>query len=198
MVNGTHHTRFSVRTMVQVALFACCAYILMFLSFPIIPFVSYMKLDFSEVVILLAMVILGPTEAILVSAIEALLYFVTTGVDIPNLIGVGTAFIAALAFMLPIYWTAKALKNQTFLRRAIVSVLVGTLTLTVVMALANWLVITPLYLNVLHMSIGMPLSKLVLLGVIPFNLLKGVIIGIVFIFMMQRMNGWIATHRNQF
>ncbi|WP_203641122.1 ECF transporter S component [Levilactobacillus andaensis] len=191
MENSRHGL--SVRAMVEMALFAGVAYVLMFVSLPIIPIVPYMKLDLSDLVVLLGMSLFGPAGAVLIAAVKELLYFVTTGLDIVNFIGVLTAFIADLALVLPISAVLKH-HHQPTLKRQIVAVIVGTLTLTVVLSLANWWVITPLYLKVWGMSLGLPVNKLILLGVIPFNLIKGIVLGILFILLSRRMAPWLAKH----
>ncbi|GEO68391.1 ECF transporter S component [Levilactobacillus acidifarinae] len=183
-----------VRAMVEMALFAGVAYVLMFISIPIIPIVPYMKLDLSDLVVLLGMSIFGAGGAILIAAVKELLYFVSTGLDIVNFIGVLTAFVADLAFILPI---SAVLKDRPrTLSRQVVAVIVGTISLTLVLSLANWWVITPLYLKVWGMSLGLPVNKLILLGVIPFNLIKGIVLGILFILLNRRLGGWLARHQN--
>jgi len=182
----------SVRAMVEMALFAGISYVLMFVALPIVPIVPYMKLDLSDLVVLIGMSVFGLGGAILIAAVKELLYFVTTGMDVVNLIGVMTAFIADLALIVPISLVLK--RRNPSLTRQIVAVVLGTLSLTVVLSLGNWLVITPLYLKVLNISIGLPVSKLVLLGVIPFNLIKGVVLGILFILLTRRMAPWLAKH----
>ncbi|WP_143463513.1 ECF transporter S component [Levilactobacillus enshiensis] len=191
MENSRHGL--SVRAMVEMALFAGVAYVLMFVSLPIIPIVPYMKLDLSDLVVLLGMSLFGPAGAVLIAAVKELLYFVTTGLDIVNFIGILTAFIADLALVLPISAVLKQHHNPT-LKRQISAVIVGTLTLTLVLSLANWWVITPLYLKVWGMSLGLPVNKLILLGVIPFNLIKGIVLGILFILLSRRMAPWLAKH----
>ncbi|MFC6207841.1 MULTISPECIES: ECF transporter S component [Levilactobacillus] len=182
----------SVRAMVEMALFAGISYVLMFVALPIVPIVPYMKLDLSDLVVLIGMSVFGLGGAILIAAVKELLYFVTTGMDVVNLIGVMTAFIADLALIVPISLVLK--RRNPSLTRQILAVVLGTLSLTVVLSLGNWLVITPLYLKVLNISIGLPVSKLVLLGVIPFNLIKGVVLGILFILLTRRMAPWLAKH----
>lgn len=44
------------------------------------------------------------------------------------------------------------------------------------------------------MKLSLPLSKLVLFGVVPFNLIKGVLVGTVFWLLFSRMRFWIADH----
>ncbi|MDT6980548.1 ECF transporter S component [Levilactobacillus zymae] len=183
-----------VRAMVEMALFAGVAYVLMFISIPIIPIVPYMKLDLSDLVVLLGMSIFGAGGAVLIAAVKELLYFVSTGMDIVNFIGVLTAFIADLAFVLPINALLKG-KPHT-LSRQIVAVIGGTVSLTVVLSLANWWIITPLYLKVWGMSLGLPVNQLILLGVIPFNLVKGIVLGVLFILVNRRLGDWLARHQN--
>lgn len=183
----------SVRSMVEMALFAGVAYVLMFVSLPIIPIVPYMKLDLSDLVVLVGMGLFGPGGAILIAAVKELLYFVSTGLDVVNFIGILTAFIADVAYILPIHWVLKG--HPTKLSRQVGAILVGTASLTVILSLANWGVITPLYLKVWGMSLGLPVNQLILLGVIPFNLIKGLVLGGLYILLSRRMSGWIAKHR---
>jgi riboflavin transporter FmnP len=182
----------AVRSMVEMALFSGVAFVLMFISVPIIPLVPYMKLDLSDLVVLLGMSLFGPGGAILIAAVKELLYLVATGLDIVNFIGVLTAFIADLALVLPIGALLK--RPMPSLKRQVLAVITGTLSLTIILSLANWWVITPLYLKVWHMSLGLPVNQLILLGVIPFNLIKGIVLGSLFIILSRRMAPWIAKH----
>ncbi|MFD1549202.1 ECF transporter S component [Levilactobacillus fuyuanensis] len=186
------HKGLSVRAMVEMALFAGVSYILMFVSIPIIPIVPYMKLDLSDLVVLIGLGVFGPAGAITIAAIKELLYFVTTGLDIVNFIGVLTAFIADLALVLPI--SAVLRRHEWTFKRQVVAVIVGTLSLTIVLSLANWWVITPLYLKVWGMSLGLPVNKLILFGVIPFNLIKGIVLGVLFILLNRRMAPGLRKH----
>ncbi|ABJ63915.1 Predicted membrane protein [Levilactobacillus brevis ATCC 367] len=190
MENSRHGL--AVRSMEEMALFSGVAFVLMFISVPIIPLVPYMKLDLSDLVVLLGMSLFGPGGAILIAAVKELLYLVATGLDIVNFIGVLTAFIADLALVLPIGALLK--RPMPSLKRQVLAVITGTLSLTIILSLANWWVITPLYLKVWHMSLGLPVNQLILLGVIPFNLIKGIVLGSLFIILSRRMAPWIAKH----
>ncbi|CAJ1227719.1 hypothetical protein [Levilactobacillus zymae] len=46
------------------------------------------------------------------------------------------------------------------------------------------------------MSLGLPVNKLILLGVIPFNLIKGLVLGVLFILLNRRLGDWLARHQN--
>ncbi|KRN02564.1 hypothetical protein FD13_GL001787 [Levilactobacillus senmaizukei DSM 21775 = NBRC 103853] len=187
------HSGLGVRAMVLMALFAGIATVLMFVSVPILPYVSYMKLDISDLFVLLGMGIFGPAGGVAIAAIKELLYFILTGFNLQNFIGILTAFVADVAFILPIGWILKRSTNS--LQRQVVAVVVATISLTVILSLANWWVVTPLYLKLFGFSLGMPVKQLVLTGVVPFNLIKGIVLGVLFILLNRRLGPWIEKHR---
>lgn len=187
------HSGLGVRSMVLMALFAGIATVLMFVSVPILPYISYMKLDISDLFVLLGMGIFGPAGGVAIAAIKELLYFILTGFNLQNFIGILTAFVADVAFILPIGWILKKPTNS--LQRQIAAVTVATISLTVILSLANWWVVTPLYLKLFGFSLGMPVKQLVLTGVVPFNLIKGIVLGVMFILLNRRLAPWIEKHR---
>lgn len=171
-----------------VAMLSVIAYFLMLFSVAIIPFVAWMKLDLSDVIVLLALFCLGVKGGIEVAAFKSLLYFLVSGPDLTNLIGTLTSFIAILAFCLPIYFYLKpAPKNW---KSYTIAITLGTVSLTVLLALLNWLVITPLYIRLLGLHLQISLPILILGGVIPFNLIKGVVVGTVFVVIFNRLKNW--------
>lgn len=48
--------------LVELSVLAGCSYILMFFSFPIIPIVPFMKIDFADMPILIGAVLFGPVS----------------------------------------------------------------------------------------------------------------------------------------
>ncbi|MGY3765192.1 ECF transporter S component [Vagococcus vulneris] len=163
--------------MVVIAVLSAMAYVLMLISFPVIPVFSWLKVDFSDIPVLIGTFIYGPLGGIATAFIRSGLHFITTGGDLPNLIGDTTAFVASVVFLLPIYKSAQVGKTG---KNLIIGMISSTLLLTVFMAVANYFVITPLYLNLLGMDFGMPIATMVLYGIIPFNLIKGVMVSVVF------------------
>ncbi|WP_171001159.1 ECF transporter S component [Secundilactobacillus hailunensis] len=186
-----HSQPFSIRQVVIMSLFAGISFLLYFISFPILPFVSYMKVDFSDIPILLGMIMFGPLGGVIIAAIKGLLYWIMTGVDVANFIGVGSGFIASVSFMLPIYWVLKYVRKYKTVTRLILAAIAGTVSLSVIMAILNSTILIPVYMAVLHMKITIPLSKMLLFGVIPFNLIKGVLVGAVFVLIADRMKTFL-------
>ena len=179
----------SVRRGAVAACLAAISYVLMYFSFVIIPIVPFMKLDFSDIPILLGLFILGPWAGLEI-------YFVLTGVSLPHMIGVGLSFVATMVFCYPLYFMMRD-KNFT-LKNAVLAIAVSMISLTVVLSLTNFFVTIPLYMNLLGMKLGMPLSKMVLFGVVPFNLIKGAIIGGLFALVYCRLESWVSVQAHKF
>ncbi|WP_281164977.1 ECF transporter S component [Liquorilactobacillus sicerae] len=181
------------RKYVLAACLAAISYLLMFLSFAVIPIVPYMKVDFSDLPVLLGMFLLGPFGGIEIALIRSVLYFLISGPSISNLIGVSTSFLATLAFCLPMY---QIVQSEHFLKgkKVLLSIVVATLSLTFFLSLGNWLIITPLYMSVLGMKLSLPLNQLILFGVIPFNLIKGVSLSIAFWLVFSKLRYWLNDH----
>ncbi len=157
---------------------AGCSYVLMFLSFPIIPIVPYMKIDFSDMPILIGTVLFGATGGITIAGLKSLLYWLTvSGASIPGLIGVGSSFLSSVTLILAFYWGSRWLASLKPMVKSFLVIGFMAVSLTIVMSFSNWSAVIPLYMNVIGMKIGMPLSSLILYGVVPFNLIKGIVVG---------------------
>ena len=105
-------------------------------------------------------------------------------------IGDVASFIASLAYCLPVYYLLRRAQSK---KDTLVGLLAGTVSLTVVLSLANWLVITPLYLKILNFESG-PLRELIFAGIVPFNIVKGLLLGIVFLVIEPRLKPWIVKN----
>lgn len=162
----------SWRSLTTAALLGAMAYLLMYIAIPIIPIVPYMTLDFSGIPILLAFLIFGRKDGYVALVIKELLHLILAGMAISNLIGVLADALALAVFAEIFNYFSKAGKQHL-----IQAILLATLGMTIIMAVANYWIITPLYIKVLGMKITIPLVKMILLGVIPFNLIKGSMIG---------------------
>lgn len=189
-VMSSSHGSFSVRKMVMIALLGAMSFVLMFIEFPIIPITPFLKIDFSDIPVLLGLIIYGPVGAICITAIKCLLHAIVYGMSIGELIGVGSSFLASLTLIIPYhYFLGRDWDNK---KKMLGGLVTSTLTMTVIMSLLNWLVILPVYMSVFGMKLTIPLSKMILFGVVPFNLIKGLVVGLVFWFVAQRLNHWLA------
>lgn len=179
------------RKVIIAAALAGVSYLLMYASFPIIPGFSWMKIDFSDVPVLLGLLILGFGDGIWIAVIRSLLYFVLAGPSIDRLIGVGSAFLATLAFTIPLYLFLH--KRGASMKSFLLGGLAAVVSLTIIMSLANWLFITPAYMAVLGLKLPFSLGRYVMTVVAPFNIIKGVIISLVFELIYVNLRNWISS-----
>lgn len=181
-----------VHRLVGIALLAAVGFVLMMVGMPILPAFPFLKLDFSDLTVLLGGLLYGPAGGIAVAFCRSLLHFIMTGGGLINLIGDVAAFIASVGFLLPIVWTMKP--TSKFGRQA-TGLTLGTISLTVIMSILNLVLIMPAYLAVMNFHLGMSITRYVLIGVVPFNLIKGIAISVVFFVIAKVLMPWIAKHQ---
>lgn len=171
------------------ALLGTISLVLFFLNFPL-PFLPpYLKIDFSEVPALIAALIFSPLAGVIVEGIKNLLYLLVSGAADP--IGVAANFLAGVMFIAPVailYHKFKGVKS-------IISGLVtGTMVMAIGMSVLNYYVVLPAYawfIGAPEMAGAAAKWVAVSAGVLPFNLLKGVIVGLLFIPLFIKMKAWI-------
>lgn len=98
-----------VRRLVSISMLSSIAFILMMLSFPILGAFPYLKIDFSDIPALLAVILYGPGAGIAVEAIKNVLNYFIAGSASGVPIDQAANFIAGTLFILP---AAVLLKNQ--------------------------------------------------------------------------------------
>lgn len=183
-----------IQRMVEIACLGALAFILMLFEFPVIPIASYLKIDFSDIPVLLGGYLYGPFAGAMVAIIKCLLHAMVNGFSIGDMIGVTSDLISSLALLLPFCFVWRH-QEWSFRRQMLVAIPVATVVLTVVMSLLNLWVLTPLYMAVWHWQSSMPVAKLVALGVLPFNLIKGLLVTVVFALIAGHLKPWLARHK---
>ena len=169
------------RYMVQVAMLGAAAVVLMFFDIPL-PFApSFYKIDLSEGPVLIGAFAMGPLAGAAIELIKILLNLVMKG---STTAGVGEVanFLIGCAYVMPAAWIYKTQKTK---KNAMIGMAVGTVFL-------NAFVLLPAYAA----AFGMPMDALVGMGsavnkaitslptfvlfaVVPFNIIKGVVVSLV-------------------
>ncbi|PAE24423.1 MULTISPECIES: ECF transporter S component [Bacillaceae] len=182
--------KLNIKSMVAIGMLSSISYVLMLLNFPIPPFPQFLMIDFSDIPALIAALIFGPAAGILVELIKNILdYFMTgsaTGVPVGHIAN----FAAGILFVLPTYYVYSKLKTKKGMTFGLV---IGTIVMAVIMSVLNYLVILPAYtffLNFPAMS-APEMRTMIVTGILPFNILKGLIISIVFMLIFTRMRTWV-------
>jgi len=174
----------SVSSMTKIAMLSVIAYVIMFIEFPLPLFPPFLKLDFSDLPALIGAFAMGPMAGIIIEALKNILHFITkttTG-------GVGefANFLVGSALIIPagiLYIKSKTKKT------AVYGVILGIILMSVVGAIANYYILLPFYAKMMPIDQIIAWSAaangaitdvktLILYAVIPFNLLKGVIVSV--------------------
>jgi riboflavin transporter len=179
-----------VKVLVSIAMLSSIAYILMLVNFPIPPFPTFLKIDFSDLPALMGALIFGPVAGILVELIKNVLDYFMTGSETGVPVGHFANFVSGLLFILPTYYIYNKLKTK---RGMTVALVIGTCLMSVIMSVLNYFVLLPAYTFFLNMPVmsGPEIRQYIVAGILPFNLVKGIAMSIVFMLLFSKMGTWL-------
>ncbi|EOI14714.1 membrane protein [Enterococcus faecalis EnGen0243] len=187
-----------VQKMVSIAMLAAIGTVLQFVAFPIMPAFSFLKIDFSDIPILLGMFLYGPLAGVITAFVRSLLHLFLTRLAPQNMVGDFASFLASSIFTLPIFYFFGKKKNIRTNR--IVGLVSGILALTIFMSIANYFVITPIYLQLYGVTtqqfLGTSLASYVAIGIVPFNLIKGLLVSGVFLVLHAKLLPWLSKKQH--
>lgn len=172
------------KRLITISMLSAIAFILTFLKFPL-PFLPpYLTLDFSDVPTLLATFIFGPLSGLLVALIKNILNFLF---NIGDPVGPVANFLAGASFLLIAYFVSHR-KQYSSRRSLIIGLVAGTIAMTIVLSILNYFVLLPLYGMIFNLGdVFTNLKVIILSGIIPFNIIKGCVISIIFILLYRRL-----------
>ncbi|WP_125605814.1 ECF transporter S component [Lapidilactobacillus bayanensis] len=183
-----------LRTLVGISMFGVLSYLVMLLEIPILPGFPFLKLDFSDLIVLCGLYLFGVSGAVGTALIRAFLHLVMTGFAAPSLIGELGSVTASLTL---IFVLAFFMKRQSKWWQRLGMIICSTLALTFVMAVMNYFILTPLYVEVSGFKIGMDYLKYVLIAIVPFNLIKGALVTALFTLIYTKIGPWLLRQGNQ-
>lgn len=180
--------KLNVRAYVSIGMLSSIAFLLMLIQFPLPLFPNFLFVDFSDIPALIAALIFGPIAGILVELFKNILNYIQTGSFTGIPVGHIANFAAGIVFILPTYFVYNRLKTRKGMTLALIS---GTVTMAVIMSILNYLIILPAY----TLLMGFPdMRNLVVPAILPFNILKGVMMSAIFMLLFIRMQAWINKH----
>ena len=182
-----HHRVTRARYVSFTAMFSAIAAILMFFEIPLFFAPSFYEIDLSEIPILICSFYLGPLSGVICELLKVLIKLFIKGTT-TAFVGDFANFCVGCAMILPasiLYHVHKSKKS------AVYGMILGTLVMTIFGSLLNAVYLLPkfaeLYGMPLDAIIGMGtainpyinnVSTLVLMAVVPFNILKGIIVSV--------------------
>lgn len=178
--------KISVAKMTKIAMLSVLAFVFMQLELIVPIFPQFLKLDISDLPALVGAFAMGPVAGVVVELVKNMLHLLQTSTfgvgELANFL-IGSSMIVPAAVIYKKYKTKKA---------AIIGLSIGTVAMAVMGALMNYFVLIPFYAAVLKFPIdaivGMGtavngsitnLFTLIVLGIVPFNLLKGLVLSVV-------------------
>lgn len=181
----------SVKWLVTVGMLSSIACVLMLLEFPLPLLPTFLKVDFSDVPALFAAIVSGPLAGVVVQLLKNTINYLMTGSETGIPIGHFSNFISGISFILPAYFIYQKYRTKKAMAYGLAA---GTVIMVAVMCVANYYVVIPafgLFTGLDALTAETQLRQLVVAGILPFNIVKGVAISIVFVLLFSKMNNWL-------
>lgn len=185
-------SRNSTRRLVLTAILGAISTILMILEIPMPLIPPFVKMDFSELPVILGGFIMGPVSGSLIAVIKVVLNLLLNGTTTAG-IGELANLIYSLGYMLPAVFIYRKIRTK---KGAVISLVIGTIITSIISLIMNIVIIFPVYAQLMGLSLEDIISicasvnpyvknmvSLMIFSMLPFNLFKyGVTSVITFIF----------------
>ena len=189
--------KLNTRKIAQMGMLGAIAVVLMLFEIPL-PFApSFYEIDFSEVPVLIGCFTMGPMAGVIIELLKIILNLCINGTVTAG-VGELANFVIGCALVVP---AAIIYKKKKTKKGAIVGLVTGTLFMTFAGCFINAYVMLPTYAK----AFGMPIEALVEMGsavnasitdlftfvmfaVVPFNLLKGVLVSIIVLLIYKKIS----------
>ena len=174
------NSRFELKKMVFVSILAAISFVLfMFPKFPIIAAFPWLDMDLSDVPALFVSVIVSPFAGLAVVLIKNAIHLAVTSTA---MVGELSNFLINGSFVLVTGLISKYLfKNNNKIRNVVASVVGGAIVQLAVAVVVNYYIMIPMYSAFVNFEDLGGASKYIIAGVIPFNLIKDIMAGFVFV-----------------
>lgn len=174
-------TMIRTKDMTKVAMLSVIGFVLMYFQLPL-TFVAppFMKLDISDLPVLMGAFTMGPVYGIIIAALKNLMHIIFKGTMTAG-VGELSNFIISSTFALVSSYIYR--KHRTY-KGAVLSMTVGVVAMTILAMASNYFVVFPLYGKVMPMeaiiAMGSAITPkitglftMMIYSVLPFNLIKG-------------------------
>ena len=174
------------RMLIAIAMLSSLSFVLMLLAFPLPVLPAYLKVDFSDIPALIAAITMGPLAGIGVAFLKNVLDWLFSGSPTGVPVGHIANFVTSILFVTPVYLIYRKVSSSKGIAYGLAA---GTISMAVGMSLLNYLVFLPMYSYFLNfpMETGSALVKTIIFGILPFNLIKGILVTIVMVVLFKRM-----------
>ncbi len=190
LFSSTHYISYT-------GIFAAMAGVLMLIEIPLFFAPGFYKLDLSEIPVLICTFYLGPVAGVVAELLKVVIKLLLKGTT-TAFVGDFANFFVGCAMVLPasVIYHAKPGKKS-----AVIGLVVGSAVMTIIGSFFNAFYLLPKFSELYGMPmdaiIGMgsqvnsainSVSTLVLFAVVPFNILKGVVVSVITMLLYKRIS----------
>ena len=173
---------FTTKVMVTVSLLSTLSYVLMLLESP--PFIGFLKLELSDIPAIIGAFQFGPIAGIIIELVKNIIKAMTA----TQTAGIGELanFVVSVAYVVP---AAIIYRKMTGKYKSLASFGTATICMVIAGILINYFVTIPLYVTLFGMDSVLAAATiipgikdkltLILYGITPFNIVKGIFIGVI-------------------
>lgn len=181
-----------VKRMTVISMLSALSFLLLLFAFPIIPGFAFLKIDFADIPIFIGTMLFGPLWGTLVGILMMVIDILVKDGNPIGLLGIMVRVVASICFITPIYYSIYKTNN---LKRIIMGLVSGTILMTLVMFIINLYITLPLYFKLSDFNSNISIFKIVLEGIIPFNIIKGILEGFIIVWINFKVyRRFIKTH----
>ena len=206
--NGTDKKEkfFTTYKMAVIGILTAMATVLMIFDFPIWFIPSFYKLDFSEIPVLIGSFAFGPATGVVMEFLKVFLKLLIKGTS-TAFVGELANFVVGCSFIIPAA-TIYAFKKTK--KRAILSCVMGTIILVVFASVFNALYLIPAFTKFMSLDKILAqgaeknslvssdsMTSFVIFAVAPLNLIKGVAVSVVTMFIYKPLSRFLKGNGKQ-
>lgn len=186
-----------INRLVKISMLSAVAALLMYMDIPLWFAPSFYKIDLSEVAAMVGAFAMGPIAGVAIEALKIVLILLIKGTH-TGCVGEFANFLIGCALILP---AAAAYQKNKSKKNAVLGMIAGTIFMTVIGSVINAYILIPAYAKAFNMPldaiVGMgakingrinSVNTLVLYATVPFNILKGIIVGIITALLYKRIS----------
>ncbi len=214
VVTNQKSSLFSTKQLVTIGLLSALAYVLMLIHLPF-KYLGFLEFEFSDIPAVIAALAYGPVAGVVVELIKNLVKALTASTT--GMVGELANFLISSAFIIPVgilHKMRKAKNGKSINKNAagvktgdglytIFIFVIGTIAMALAGALLNYFVMLPLYAKLFggmdvivgiasaNVSAVKDLASLVIIGITPFNIFKGIYISIIGYYTYRFLKGSI-------
>lgn len=164
----------------KIGILSALAFLLYLVEFPLPLFPPFLKIDLGDLPAIIGAFALGPWVGVMIELIKNILHLIirssTGGIgELGNFL-TGSAYVLVAA---SIYHRNKSKKTAIF------GLTTGTIVMAVAMCFFNFFILIPVFTN---SPISMENIPLILTAILPFNLLKGVILSVITLMLYKSLS----------